>query len=222
MINVIYWDGGNDKMSDTKIGRITLGICATNTYFLYKEDSRDIVVIDPADKGDFLYGKFNEKGFNVKAIILTHGHFDHIWGIELLKELSEAPVYASEDEKELLKNVNENASKMAGRPCTVKPDFLLKDNEEFELCGIKIKMIKTPGHTIGGCCYYIEDAGFLISGDTLFRESVGRTDLPTGSMGTLVKSIKEKIMVLPDDTKVYPGHGPETTIGFEKENNPFL
>ena len=113
---------------------------------------------------------------------------------------------------------------MPGDPLRAKyiAEHYLKDDEIVDICGIKIKMLKTPGHTEGGCCFYIEEAGFLISGDTLFCESVGRTDLPTGSMSTLVRSIREKLLVLPADTKVYPGHGGPTTIAYEKEYNPFL
>ena len=96
------------------------------------------------------------------------------------------------------------------------------DGQEITLAGITLQVISTPGHTVGGCCYYVKEAGILISGDTLFAESVGRTDFPTGSMGTLVRSIKDKLFVLPDETRVYPGHGDSTTIGHEKEYNPFL
>jgi glyoxylase-like metal-dependent hydrolase (beta-lactamase superfamily II) len=98
----------------------------------------------------------------------------------------------------------------------------VKDGQEIELAGMRIKVIATPGHTVGGCCYYFEEAGFLLAGDTLFAESVGRTDFPTGSMSTLVRSIQDKLFVLPEETKVYPGHGESTTIGHEKMYNPFL
>lgn len=209
-------------MSDIKIGRITLGMCQTNTYFVYRNDTKEGIIFDPADRGDYLYEKFTDNGITVGAIVLTHGHFDHIWGVEKLVELSGATVYAGEDEAELLGSASMNCSKGCGRPCEIVPDKLLGDNEEISLCGITIKAIKTPGHTMGGMCYYIPEAGFLIAGDTLFSGSVGRTDLPTGSMSTLIRSIKEKLMVLPDDTKVYPGHGDSTTIFGERNYNPFI
>ena len=142
--------------------------------------------------------------------------------MEALKELSGAKVYACEEEKEVCESASLNVSKGAGRPCTVEADSYVKDGEEIIIDGIACRLIATPGHTKGSCCYYFADDKILISGDTLFQESVGRTDLPTGSMGTLVRSIKEKLLPLPEEVKVYPGHGDSTTIGYEKKYNPFL
>ena len=209
-------------MGAVKIGRITLGMYTTNCYFLYREGNSEVVLIDPADSGDYLYEKLTEKGFSVGAILLTHGHFDHIFGVAALKKKSGAKVYASSAEAKLLEDEGLNCSESVGRPVRVEVDEFLTDGEELTLCDVPIKVIHTPGHTAGSICFYVEEAGFLIAGDTLFRESVGRTDLPTGSMKTLVDSIREKLMVLPEDTKVYPGHGLPTDIGFEKENNPFI
>ncbi len=209
-------------MADLKIGRIMLGICQTNCYFVYREGSSQALVFDPADKGDYIYNGLKEKGFTVAAILLTHGHFDHIWGVEALKELSGVKVYAYEEEREVCENASVNVSKGAGRPCIVQADTYLKDGEERTIEGISFKLLATPGHTKGSCCYYFADDKILISGDTLFQESVGRTDLPTGSMSTLVRSVKEKLMPLPEDVRVYPGHGEATTIRYEKQYNPFI
>lgn len=208
-------------MSELKIGRTTLGVCGTNCYFIYRENEADIIVIDPADKGKYLFEKLGDKGFNVKGILLTHAHFDHIWGCNELKELSGAPLYAYEEEKVLCEKATANVSAQVGRPYTVAPDYYVKDNETITIAGMTCKVIATPGHTMGSCCYYFEEAGILVSGDTLFQESVGRTDLPTGSMSELTRSIKEKLFLLPEETKVYPGHGDQTTIGHEKQYNPF-
>ena len=199
-----------------------LGVCQTNCYFVYREGSSKVIFIDPADYGDQIFKAMKDNGFEVAAILLTHGHFDHIWGCSKLRQFTSAPVYAYEGEEELLQSSHLNISAEAGRPCTVKANTLLKDGEEVTIEGMTFKLIATPGHTQGSCCYYFEEAGMLISGDTLFEESVGRTDFATGSMGTLVRSVKEKLFVLPDDTVVYPGHGDSTTIEHEKKYNPFI
>ena len=219
-------------MSEIKIGRMVLGSCQTNCYFLYRDGEHEAIVVDPADQGNSIYSALNRNGFRVAGILLTHGHFDHIWGLDALRDAANAaaesdglePVkaYAHEAEKELLRDARKNVSFQAGRPCVTSADVYVKDGEEITLAGMTCKVIATPGHTAGGCCYYFQEAGILVSGDTLFAESVGRTDFPTGSMSTLVRSVKEKLFVLPDDTKVYPGHGERTTIGHEKEYNPFL
>lgn len=218
-------------MGEIKIGRMVLGVCQTNCYFLYRDGEQDAIVVDPADKGANIYAALQKNGFRVAGILLTHGHFDHIWGLDALRDAANAaaeadglePVkaYASEAERELLKSPRLNVSEQAGRACATYADVYVKDGEEISLAGMTCQVIATPGHTAGGCCYYFKEAGILVSGDTLFAESVGRTDFPTGSMGTLVRSIKEKLFVLPEDTRVYPGHGESTTIGYEKKNNPF-
>ncbi len=209
-------------MGELKIGSLTLGVCQTNCYYVYREGSGEAMFFDPADRGEELYRAMQEKGLQVKGILLTHGHFDHIWGVEKLRELSGAPVYACEAEKKLCGDAAANVSEQAGRPCTVEVDHYLRDGEEITIAGITCRMIATPGHTAGSCCYYFEETGVLISGDTLFEESVGRTDFPTGSMSDIVRSVKDKLFRLPDETKVYPGHGETTTIGHEKEYNPFV
>ena len=199
-----------------------LGVCQTNCYFVYREGSSKVIFIDPADYGDQIFQAMKNNGFEVAAILLTHGHFDHIWGCSRLRQLTSAPVYAYEGEEDVLLSSDLNVSAGAGRACTVKANTLLKDGEEVTIEGMTFKLIATPGHTQGSCCYYFEEANMLISGDTLFEESVGRTDLPTGSMSTLVRSVKDKLFELPDDVVVYPGHGDSTTIGHEKKYNPFI
>lgn len=218
-------------MAEIKIGRMVLGVCQTNCYFLYRDGEHEAIVVDPADRGANIYGALQKNGFRVAGILLTHGHFDHIWGLDGLRDAANAAAdaegldavkaYAFEGERELLKSARLNISEEAGRACETYADVYVKDGDEISLAGMSCRAIATPGHTAGGVCYYFEEAGILVSGDTLFAESVGRTDFPTGSMGTLVRSIKDKLFVLPEDTRVYPGHGESTTIGYEKENNPF-
>ena len=199
-----------------------VGMMPTNFYYMHLEGSQDAVVFDPADSGKELADVLQQEGLTIRAIFLTHAHFDHIFGVKAMKEATGAPVYAYEGEKGLCGSSQLNQSAMIGRPCTVEPDVWLKDGEVTELCGIRLKTLATPGHTEGSCCFYAEDeegGHFLISGDTLFEESVGRTDLPTGSFSDLARSIREVLFGLPDDTLVSPGHMGETTIGHEKQFN---
>lgn len=219
-------------MGEIKIGRMVMGVCQTNCYFLYRDGEHECIVVDPADQGARIYSTLQKNGFRVAGILLTHGHFDHIWGLDALRDavnagaesdgLEPVKAYAHEAEKELLRDARKNVSEQAGRACVTYADEYLKDGQVLSLAGMSFQVIATPGHTVGGCCYYFPEAGILVAGDTLFAESVGRTDFPTGSMGTLVRSVRDKLFVLPDATKVYPGHGDRTTIGHEKEYNPFL
>lgn len=208
-------------MANIKIGRMVLSMCQTNCYFVSTENEKRAVVIDPADQGAVIYETLKSKGLHVAAILLTHGHFDHIWGANELRRLSGAPIYAYEEEKDVCEVASNNVSDQAGRPETVVPDTYLKDGAQLELAGMHFQLIATPGHTKGSCCYYMEEENTLFAGDTLFEGSVGRTDFPTGSMGRLIHSIKDRLLALPGDTIVYPGHGDETTIADEKKYNPY-
>lgn len=215
-------------MSNLKIKKFVLGVCHTNCYYIFHEESMGsdqpvpVIVVDPADNGAEIYQTLQAKGFKIAGILLTHGHADHIAGVEALRKLSGAKIYACIQEADLLRDTTLNLASMFQMTCKVIPDVLLKDGEECTIADMSFHMIATPGHTEGSCGYYFEEGGFLISGDTLFEGSVGRTDFPTGSMSVLVRSIKEKLFRLPEKTIVYPGHGGSTTIGWEKENNPFI
>ena len=185
-------------MSNIRIGHMTLGIYQTNCYFVYRENSDKVLVFDPADHGEKIEEALGQHGLHTAAILLTHGHFDHIGGCEELKAAADAyagdhgenpvKIYAGEAEKKFLLDTKSNLSKDMGRPVTVTADVYLKDGEELDLDGIRIKVLATPGHTAGGVSYYFPEGGFLICGDTLFQESVGRTDFPTGSMSTMYSS----------------------------------
>ncbi|MCR4691942.1 MAG: MBL fold metallo-hydrolase [Lachnospiraceae bacterium] len=208
-------------MAKLKIGRIVMGGAMTNCYFVYREGERECLFFDPAAHGDVIFQKLQDAGFTVAGICLTHGHFDHIYGLAKLKELTGAKVYAAAAEKELMGDVHANVSDLFGRAVTAQADTYLEDGDVVSCAGLEAKMILTPGHTQGSCCYYFEKDNLLVSGDTLFEESVGRTDFPTGSSSQLIRSIREKLFILPDETMVYPGHGESTTIGHEKKYNPF-
>lgn len=206
-----------------KIETLVLGDVRTNCYLLINEETLETIVVDPADRADVIARKAVDEGLNLKAVFLTHGHGDHILAVSDLKRDFGLKVYASEAEKELLSDPEQNLSRaLFGMAVTVKPDVLLKDGQEFEEAGMKFRMLLTPGHTPGGCCYYQPEEKVLFSGDTLFSGSIGRTDFPGGNLSALVRSVKEKLLVLPEDVKVYPGHEEMTSIGQEKKYNPYM
>ncbi len=209
-------------MSKIVLGGFTVGMIETNFYFIHREDSAETIVFDPGASGGAIYNALEERGLEVKAIFLTHAHSDHIMGLDALRSRCFAPVYVCDGEQELCEDSEMNQSVYMGHATYVEPTRWLKDGEEIEAAGIRMKVIHTPGHTAGSCCYYIEESNMLICGDTLFASSVGRTDLPTGSEEDLRRSIKEKLYVLPDETVCYPGHGEFTKIGYEKKNNMFV
>ena len=213
--------------SKLQVGAMTLGMVGTNCYFVFDEEKsfedgkKHVIFFDPADRGELIFDKLTEKGFVIDLILLTHGHFDHIGGAERLRELSGAKIGCYEKEMAMCKDPYLNLSNDYGMHLSIVPDIFYRDDEIIEAAGIKCRLIATPGHTSGGCCYYFEDGNILVCGDTLFEESVGRTDFPTSSTSELIRSIREKLFVLPDETYCYPGHGEMTTIGHEKLNNPF-
>ena len=209
-------------MSEVKIGRIVEGALSTNCYFVYRQGQSEVIFFDPADHGKRIFERLTEKGFRIAAICLTHAHFDHIWGLKELADLTGAEVYALDREKELCEDISLNVSARFRRPVTARVDHYLKDGDRLEIAGVTADVIATPGHTQGSCCYYFEEGKILVSGDTLFYESTGRTDFPTGSGSQLVHSIQDRLFILPDDTAVFPGHGEQTTIGHEKKYNPFV
>ncbi len=204
------------------IKSMVLGPVQTNCYFLINDETKEVLIIDPADNAAGIEGWIREEGLEPRAILLTHGHFDHILGVEGLRKAFDIPVYAGKNEADVLKDPRKNVSPMLGRSVSVSADRLLSDNEIFTLAGIRMQVFFTPGHTEGSICFYLPDEKKLFSGDTLFEASVGRTDFPTGSSRQLVDAIKTRLFILDDDVMVYPGHGGCTSIGYEKTHNPFV
>lgn len=205
-----------------KIERFVLGAMGTNCYLLENEETKELVVVDPAICPDYMISYVKRIGYEPKAILLTHGHFDHVMGIDGWVKEFDIPVFLLEEERKILADPDLNLSAMFGTTYSYGKVSGLHDGQMIELAGYQFQVLHTPGHTSGSCCYYVESEEVLISGDTLFSKSVGRSDFPTGSASTLIKSIKEKLFCLPENVMVYPGHNDLTCIGDEKEGNPFI
>jgi len=219
---ILKKDGkGEKEMSDFRIQTYVLGGVSTNCYLIFNKNTREAVVADPADNAAYVLNKCRELEVTPVAILLTHGHFDHILAVKDICRAFPCTVYAGREEERLLQDPSLNLSGSIGTEQTgIEADVLVKDNDVISLIGFEWKVLETPGHTAGSVCYYVESERVLISGDTLFANSLGRTDLPTGDERAIVQSITEKLLTLPEDTMVYPGHGEVTTIRHEKQYNP--
>ena len=205
-----------------KVERFLTGIISTNCYLAINEETKQTVVIDPASSSPSLMNHIEAEGLKVEAILLTHGHFDHIMGIDGFLKKYDVPVYVHEDDKEMMNDPQLNQSSTYTAGYTFSGAECIRDGQVLHLAGNDFEVFHTPGHTPGGCCYYVRSEGVLFSGDTLFANSVGRTDFPGRSESALIRSIREKLLPLPDETRVYPGHMGETAIGHEREHNPYI
>lgn len=206
-----------------RITNLPSGALQANTYLAVDEKTNEGFIVDPGGYNKVLTKEVRDNDVKIKYIILTHGHSDHICGVNEHKaEFPDAKIVAYKDEEAMLENPNLNQSPGFGVPYSTKADILVSDGDELKVGDVTLKFIHTPGHTEGGMCIYVKEAKALFSGDTLFRQSIGRTDFPGGSYKEIMDSIRKKLFVLPDDTNVFPGHMGTTSIGFEKENNPFV
>jgi hydroxyacylglutathione hydrolase len=207
----------------TRVHTIVVGPFAVNCYLLWNEESLEGVVIDPGAEADLIKAEMDQFSMIPKAFLLTHGHGDHIAAVGELVEEYELPLYIGAGEEKLLADPHANVSAFFDKPVSSPPpDYTVVDGQVLQIAGIRLAVLSTPGHTSAGVCYFEEQAGRLFSGDTLFAGGIGRVDLPGGDFKQLLKSIREKILTLPNGVLVYPGHGPSTTVETERASNPWL
>lgn len=197
---------------------LEVGMFQVNCYIVQPDDrSKRVLVIDPGDEGQRIVSFIKEKGYEPTAIILTHAHLDHIKGTKTVADAFGIEVYVPEKDMALFESDLNELKPYLYRDCEFPAIRPLGDFESPE-----VTVIKTPGHTLGGTCFYFKEAGVLFSGDTVFQQSIGRTDLPGGDLGTLLDSINQRVMTLPSETVIYPGHGPATSVKSERDHNQFI
>jgi hydroxyacylglutathione hydrolase len=204
--------------------QLPLGPLQTNAYILYNE-KKECIIFDPGHEGEKLIDYLQQNRLQPLAVLLTHAHFDHIGAVDDVRKVYKVPVYVHKEEEKWLQDPSLNGSEifMMGRSITVgAADYLIEEESTLSIGPFTFEVLETPGHSPGSVSYYCKEASAVFSGDVLFQMSIGRTDLPGGSFNELIMSIEDKLFTLPDETAVLCGHGPETTIGSEKTNNPFL
>ena len=200
--------------------KLVVGPLASNCYIVGSEATKEGMIIDPADEAEEILQSIKELGLKISLIVLTHGHPDHVGALKEIKEATGAEVAIHTDDAESLQQQSLGFLFGLSYPAPPPPDRLLKDEDSIDIGDLHFGVLHTPGYTPGGIC--LLGHGVLFSGDTLFNYGIGRYDLPGGDYNELMDSLQTKLMGLPDETVVYPGHGPETTIGTERQGNPFL
>jgi glyoxylase-like metal-dependent hydrolase (beta-lactamase superfamily II) len=204
------------------VGGVVVGLFQENCYIVGSRQTGEAICVDPGDEVDEIKALAREMRVTITRIACSHAHLDHIMAVRALKEATSAPFLLHRDDLELARQMPASALSLLGRrePPAPDPDHFLADGDDVEIPGISLKVIHTPGHTRGSICLY--GGGMLFSGDTLFQGSIGRTDLPGGSFPQIMESIVTRLLELPDETIVRPGHMDQTTIGAERRNNPFV
>ena len=202
-----------------EVDRITSEEMDVNTYIVFDDETRNTLIIDPSFRAERIVNVIEDEKLNVKGILLTHGHYDHIAGVDVVRDATDALVYISEADRDMLTDPFMNASALHGDEVTVRSADRVLKQEITEIGGIEVKTLFTPGHTEGSVCFFIDD--YLFTGDTLFHLGIGRTDLPGGDYDVMKASL-EKFKLIDKDYIVFPGHGQNTSLFFEVDNNPFL
>ncbi len=210
----------NEKGNKVILERLVVGPFASNCYIVGSELTKEGMVIDPGDEAEQILKGIKDSQIDIKLIVLTHGHIDHIGALKEVKEATGAEVYVHTDDAPVLQKQHVSTAFGSFYQTPVAANRLLKGGESIDIGDLHFLVLHTPGHTLGGIC--LLGHGVVFTGDTLFNYGVGRTDLPGGSYSELMNSLHTKLMILPDDTVVYPGHGPETTIDAERRGNSFL
>lgn len=200
------------------IKTLIVGPIQENCYIASHPQSKEAVVIDPGDEADMIIDYIREHALKVKYILLTHGHHDHIGAVAEVKKITEALVAIHADDQAMLTDMDKNLGDIALEPA----DMILHNNDVLSFGEYHLRVIYTPGHTRGGCCFYEATEKICFTGDTLFKGTVGRTDLYGGDYGAILVSVRERLSIVADDCTIYPGHGPDSTMAYERKVNPYV